>query len=76
MDSHCDRSSPSISVGVSQLKELQDATSWGVQNLMRSGDKVHVLHGKEAAVSVEDATHQIAIMAGLREQVHSRSKPR
>jgi hypothetical protein len=71
MNSHCDRSSPSISIGVSYLKELQDATSWGAQHMLRGGDRLHVLHAKEAAVSVDDATHQMTIMAGLREQVRS-----
>ena len=69
MGSHEHRASPSLSIGINQVRELQDATSWGVHNLLQHGDTLHVLRAEEAALASQESTHQNVIMAGLREQV-------
>lgn len=75
MGSHEHRASPSLTIGVNHVKELQDATTWGVDNLLNEGDTLHVLRAEEAAMAAEDSTHQNVIMAGLREQVRSSASP-
>ena len=66
---HPDSSSPSLTLGINHVGELQDATCWGIDNLFAVGDKVNVLHSAEVAVAKRDTADQIAIMSGLREQV-------
>jgi hypothetical protein len=66
---HPDRCAKTLTIGINHVKELQDATCWGIDHLFCAGDTVNVLRSDEATVSNGDMTDQVAIMSGLREQV-------
>ena len=55
-------------MGINHVKELQDATCWGIDHLFRQGDKVNVLHSAEESMDKRDTADQMAILSGLREQ--------
>lgn len=60
---------PSVAVAVNTLAELQDATTWAVQNVVSESDRVRVLRAEEQVLQASSSNDQTSIMLGLHEQV-------